>query len=269
MAAEHTNHVLDEKETEAQQTLSPLCGRWFSTDHGLLRVEMAGNGQTSWVSRETCDGKGIQIGKIVVSGQYGPAVVHIPAIWRAKRIVLDMEKPGFGKQLPSTYVLLTGSTPYGMVIWRAIRTAGRFPPDGGMGTPINAIPDAYMAWDHCTAKALQDTLSWWRIKAIDMALDSEVKALQMERTTGNRTIALCTATKNRLWQLKHTLVTNLVAMWPHRGWVRYYIADISSTDNTMDFIMSTCQPFIRQGMLKVFMATELTTGGNTMQNGTY
>ena len=82
-----------------------------------------------------------------------------------------------------------------------------------------------------------------------------MRSLRLDRTTGRRSIALCTATKNRLWQLRHTLVTNLVAMWPHRSWVRYYIADFGSSDNTISFIMNTCQPFIRQGMLRVFTTT--------------
>ena len=247
---------------EIRQTLHPLCGRWFSTDYGILWAWMARDGQALWVTRETCDGKGVHVGKISVSKKWLPPL-RVARIWRTQRIVMDVDVPGFDRQMPEAFVMIRGSTPSGMVLWRAVHKAGSTLPVVGLditGTtvPINTSPDTYMIWDFYTASAIMDTLEWWQTRAINMALDIEVRTLRMDRTQGRRSIALCTATKNRLWQLRHTLVPNLVAMWPHRGWVRYYIADFGSTDNTIDFILNTCQPFIRQGMLKVYMTPEHT-----------
>ena len=253
--------VVDRRQ-EIQQTLHTLCGRWFSTDYGILWVWLALDGQTLWVSRETCDGRGFHIGKISVSKKWLPPQ-KVARMWRTQRIVMDIDVPGFGRQTSESFVMIQGSTPSGMVLWRAVRTTGSTSPVVGIditGTTvsINTGPDTYMIWDFCTASAIMDTLKWWQTRAITMALDIEVRTLRMDRTQGRRSIALCTATKNRLWQLRHTLVPNLVAIWPHRGWVRYYIADFGSKDNTIDFILNTCQPFIRQGMLKVYMTPEHT-----------
>ena len=253
--------VVDRRQ-EIQQTLHTLCGRWFSTDYGILWAWLALDGQTLWVSRETCDGRGFHIGKISVSKKWLPPQ-KVARIWRTQRIVMDIDVPGFGRQTSESFVMIQGSTPSGMVLWRAVRTTGSTSPVVGIditGTTvsINTGPDTYMIWDFCTASAIMDTLKWWQTRAITMALDIEVRTLRMDLTQSFRSIALCTATKNRLWQLRHTLVPNLVAMWPHRGWVRYYIADFGSTDNTIDFILNTCQPFIRQGMLKVYMTPEHT-----------
>ena len=241
---------------ETQRILTPLCGYWFSTDYGILWAWMPRDGQNLWVTRETCEGRGTHVGKISVSKALPPPL-NVPEVWRVRRIVMDIDMPGLSRQMPSSFMMIKGSSPT-MVVWRAVRTAGSDVTVGSRTVPININPDIYMIWDYRAAEAIHETLDWWRKNTIDMALDIEMRTLRSERTTGRRTVALCTATKNRLWQLKHTLVTNLVAIWPHRGWVRYYIADFGSTDNTVDFIMNTCQPFIRQGLLKVFVATEHT-----------
>ena len=191
------------------------------------------------------------MGKISIS----KAMISHKGTWRSRRIVLELEAPGLNRELPNVFIASQGCTPEGRVVWRAVRVAGSAVAEDGKTVPINANPDVFMIWDYCTAMAIQDTLEYWRQHSINMALNIEMRSLRLERTTGKRSIALCTATKNRLWQLRHTLVTNLVAMWPHRSWVRYYIADFGSSDNTINFIMNTCQPFIRQGMLRVFTTT--------------
>ena len=262
MSTGSTEPEVVDRAQEIRQTLHPLCGRWFSTDYGILWAWLARDGQTLWVTRETCDGKGVHVGKISVSKKWLPPL-RVARIWRTQRIVLDVDVPGFGRQMPESFVMIRGSTPSGRVLWRAVHKAGSTLPVVGLDVtsatmPINTSSDIYMIWDLYTASAIMDTIEWWQTRAISMALDIEVKTLRMDRTQGRRSIALCTATKNRLWQLRHTLVPNLIAMWPHRGWVRYYIADFGSTDNTIDFILNTCQPFIRQGMLKVYMTPEHT-----------
>ena len=42
------------------------------------------------------------------------------------------------------------------------------------------------------------------------------KLAKDELTRSPHTVALCTATKNRLWQLQHALPLNLLHCWPHR-----------------------------------------------------
>ena len=252
---------------ETQRILYPLCGRWFSTDYGILWAWMPRDGQNLWVTRETCDGRGVHVGKISVSTVLPPPL-DVSEVWRVKRIVIDMDAPGLNREMPGTFMVIKGSSPT-MVVWRAVRTAGSAMAAGNKAVPINIDPDIYMIWDYRTAESIQKTLDWWRANAISMALDIEMQTLRLERTMGRRTIALCTATKNRLWQLKHTLVPNLVAIWPHRRWVRYYIADFGSTDNTVDFILNTCQPFIRQGLLKVFVAIEPTRTRHQASYGHY
>ena len=75
---------------EIRQTLHPLCGRWFSTDYGILWAWLALDGQTLWVSKETCDGKGVHVGKVSVSKKWLPPL-RVARIWRTQRIVLDID----------------------------------------------------------------------------------------------------------------------------------------------------------------------------------
>ena len=117
---------------EIRQTLHPLCGRWFSTDYGILWAWMARDGQALWVTRETCDGKGVHVGKISVSKKWLPPL-RVARIWRTQRIVMDIDVPGFGRQTPESFVMIQGSTPSGMVLWRAVRKAGSTLPAARLG----------------------------------------------------------------------------------------------------------------------------------------
>ena len=68
------------------------------------------------------------------------------------------------------------------------------------------------------------------------------------------TVALCTATKNRLWQLQRALPLNLFHAWPHRNWTTVYLVDCGSTDGTLEWVKDKCRDAMNAGLLKVYTA---------------
>lgn len=75
--------------------------------------------------------------------------------------------------------------------------------------------------------------------------------------TVSGTVALCTATKNRLWQLKNALPLNLIHCWPYRQRVKIYVVDFDSTDGTMEWIVTNCRVAMDIGLLNVFHASDM------------
>lgn len=71
------------------------------------------------------------------------------------------------------------------------------------------------------------------------------------------TIALCIATKNRLWQLRRALPLNLIHTWPYRRWARIHVVDLGSTDGTLGFLLSRCRAAIDIGLLSVYTTDQL------------
>ena len=48
------------------------------------------------MSRETCDGRGLQVGKISIS----KAMISHEGTWKTRKIVLELEAPGLNRELP-------------------------------------------------------------------------------------------------------------------------------------------------------------------------
>eukprot|EP00931_Biecheleriopsis_adriatica_P047245 TRINITY_DN27210_c0_g1_i1.p1 TRINITY_DN27210_c0_g1~~TRINITY_DN27210_c0_g1_i1.p1 ORF type:complete len:502 (-),score=99.60 TRINITY_DN27210_c0_g1_i1:55-1560(-) len=75
---------------------------------------------------------------------------------------------------------------------------------------------------------------------------------QEEASSSPRTVGLCTATMNRLWQLRVALPLTLLHCWKHRRWTRVHVVDFGSTDGTLDFLLNRCQAAIDCGLLRVY-----------------
>ena len=88
-------------------------------------------------------------------------------------------------------------------------------------------------------------------------LNSLAKLKTEEVTKSMRTVALCIATKNRLWQLCRALPLNLMHAWPHRDWVRVHLVICDCEDKALDWVEYHCQPAMNVGLLQVY-----TTNGN-------
>jgi len=71
------------------------------------------------------------------------------------------------------------------------------------------------------------------------------------------TVALCTATMNRLWQLKSALPLTLLHCFPYRNRCRVYVVDLGSNDGTLEWLLNYCRWAIEIGLLRVFRADEL------------
>ena len=115
-------------------------------------------------------------------------------------------------------------------------------------------------WDARPAEATCEGLKKIHEFNLEPGVDHQLRPLQSPLTSSSKTVALCTATKNRLWQLRNTLPVNMIQLWPHRQWTKYYLADFGSTDGTLQFVMNTCQPFIDAGLLEVFSAEGFAEG---------
>lgn len=70
------------------------------------------------------------------------------------------------------------------------------------------------------------------------------------------TVALCTATMNRLWQLKNALPLTLVHAYPFKDSCRVHVVDMGSTDGTLEWLLRYCRWAIEIGLLRVYRAEE-------------
>ena len=106
-------------------------------------------------------------------------------------------------------------------------------------------------------KLVEDQAVWvksspWHLKPYLLEGKAQVQLDPTEKP--DLTVALCTATKNRLWQLERALPLNLFHAWPHRNWTTVYLVDCGSTDGTLEWVKDKCRDAMNAGLLKVYTA---------------
>ena len=70
-------------------------------------------------------------------------------------------------------------------------------------------------------------------------------------TDSSKSLALCTASKGRLWQLKVALPLNILHAWPHRKWVRIHLV-IADDDDALNWVLTHCKLALEVGLLKLY-----------------
>jgi len=119
-------------------------------------------------------------------------------------------------------------------------------------------------WDRDLLAAAKEAAAWLTEKGLQPWLDEGLQNLAAEGCQGTAattplqlSVALCTATKNRLWQLRHVLPLNLLHCWPHRSQVRLHLVDFDSSDGTLEFVLKYCRAAIDCDLLRVYSSSEL------------
>jgi len=69
-------------------------------------------------------------------------------------------------------------------------------------------------------------------------------------------VGLCTATMNRLWQLRRALPLTLMHCWPHRKSCCVHVVDLGSKDSSLKFLVERCRFAMECGLLRVYRAEE-------------
>ena len=110
-------------------------------------------------------------------------------------------------------------------------------------------------WDRKLLQEINEAAGWILNQQID-GLSSEVQ-LGLDRmasgevTASAQTVALCMASKNRLWQLERALPLNLLHAWPHRNWVTIHLV-VCDDNVTLHWVMQNCWPAISIGLLRLY-----------------
>merc|ERR1712008_243838 len=95
--------------------------------------------------------------------------------------------------------------------------------------------DVCDSWDCHLLDAAKEGAQWLAAKDMPESaaqLEQALSHLCDSPTASSRTVGLCTATMNRLWQLRVALPLNLLQGWPHRGWAHFHVVNCSSDDGT-------------------------------------
>ena len=112
-------------------------------------------------------------------------------------------------------------------------------------------------WDKRLLHAIRQAASWVETHHLKQPLQSDmVLGLQSlasgKRTASDRTVALCTSTKARLWQLRRALPLNLLHAWPHRDWVKIHLVVCDCGEGSIDWVLQHCRPAIEADLLRLY-----------------
>ena len=115
------------------------------------------------------------------------------------------------------------------------------------------------AWDSRLLDACRmsmDTIANRRYK-IDHQLEVDLLDFASGcETQSEKTVGLCTAVMNRLWQVRIALPLTLAHCWKHRRWTKVHVVDFGSNDGTLCFLMQDCRAAIDVGLLSVYRCRE-------------
>jgi len=111
------------------------------------------------------------------------------------------------------------------------------------------------AWDNRLLEAVRSAQE--TIQAKDLDIDDQLKDDLMDFAHGQesmskKSLAMCTATMNRVWQLRTALPITLAHCWRHRHWTKIHVVDFGSDDGTLCFLMQECRAAIDAGLLLVY-----------------
>ena len=114
-------------------------------------------------------------------------------------------------------------------------------------------------WDRKLLEAAKKSATSIESKDIPTYLAQAFRGLRpsTEISMSQVSVALCMTTKNRLWQLRHSLPLNLMHAWPHRRWAKIHLVDFGSTDGTLEWIMMHCRSAIDADLLQVYSVDDM------------
>lgn len=209
------------------KVLEPLKQEWQSVRFGHIIVHPCPVNQDTLnvtsASGTGCEGNSRTLARVVVCE-------------RESRFAVILEVPGF----PSMR-LYGPECKRNKVIWRD--TGGSVWAD---------------TWDAELLTTARDATHWLKERSFEVHFDVAIEGLlDAGRTDSSRTVALCIATKNRLWQLHRALPLNLLHSWPHQSWAKIHIVDLDSTDGTLQWILDHCHAAVDVGLLHVYRAPDM------------
>eukprot|EP00434_Breviolum_minutum_P021524 symbB.v1.2.018995.t1/scaffold1501.1/size122984/7 len=203
-----------------QLLLQPLKKDWISTRFGPLRVQSSPENEHIL---QVFNGAGSFFGYISLKGLRRSSTGKV----RKPLVILQM------KHQRETLWYMERTSELGVLRW-FFRQKHQTQKRGLMG------------WELPPVLARGDDMEGWQMvvhrgKAADLPF----------------TVALCTATMNRLWQLKFALPLTLLHCFPYRNRCRVYVVDLGSNDGTLEWLLNYCRWAIEIGLLRVFRADEL------------
>ena len=214
-----------------------LKGEWQSLQMGYIEV-YAEEGMGMLV--KTAGKDGALLGRLFASAEFGGG------------LRINLERSFFRTRAKTKAYHINGpeSTAH-RVVWAETmpledRSSSSSGPGGGRRCDV---------WNRSLIQEIRAAAEWVEQPPHHLHSDLHAglgKLAKDELTRSPYTVALCTATKNRLWQLQHALPPNLLHCWPHREWVRIHIVDCDSTDGTLDWILAHCRAAIDVGLLVVY-----------------
>ena len=221
-----------------------LCGEWLSSRLGYVTVTREPMSRPGYVTvthgTPTAESYVFNVRKAFTGGE------PVALIFVCQQVVnlhfeLDILQPqGWNKRM----YLVHAHSKRQRIVWH----------DTPNGDTNIASEDR---WDKKLLDAIRKGTEWINAKeyglypAMEVGLRNLAEDSQTERSTG-RTVALCIATKNRLWQLRRALPLNLLHAWPHRRWVTVHLVVCDSADDTLNWVLSRCRTAIEEGLLRVY-----------------
>lgn len=70
-------------------------------------------------------------------------------------------------------------------------------------------------------------------------------------------LSFCISCMNRFWQIKTTLIQNLKDNYQDKEIVEFILVDFNSNDGLKEFVLTHCQPELKEGYLKYYFTDKL------------
>ena len=219
------------KPRSGEEYMQRLQGAWQSLSMGYIEVYYA---EDMGLRVKIAGEEGAIIGRLFASAEHG-----------GSRTRISLERSFSWCDKTEVYHINAAASTKDRVVWdETMPVLDRS--SSSSGPRCDVWNKSLIPMFHAAAKFVEE---------LDLRSDCRAglsKLAKDEVTHSEHTVALCTATKNRLWQLRHALPLNLLHCWPHRNWVRIHVVDCDSTDGTLDWILTECRAAIDIGLLKVY-----------------
>jgi hypothetical protein len=218
------------KAEEHEHRMPELIGFWWSRHIGLIEVQPWANFESQYLHVTKPGAK-----DELLFQQISRAPVHCHILLRQNRCAQL-------RVYDRVLYCMTSISGHGLVHWLGTE-------DGDSDV-----------WDQRLWTQIDNGAKWIRSYHGSLhtyVLDGLTKLKTEEVTESTQTVALCIATKNRLWQLSRALPLNLMHAWPHREWVRIHLVICDCEDKALEWVEHHCQPAMNVGLLQVY-----STNGN-------
>ena len=216
--------------TAFQQLLQPLKKDWISTKFGALRVQSSPENEDIL---QVFNGGGSFMGYISLKalGRTSRGKIRKPLV------VLQLKL-----QRETCLWYLERTNELGVLLW--------------FSRNCESTQDS---WDGNFLESLREATTWCFMHNLSPQVEEGWNTVIGRGKADNLpfTVALCTATMNRLWQLKFALPLTLLHCFSYRNTCRVYVVDLGSNDGTLEWLLNHCRWAIEIGLLRVFRADEL------------